>query len=118
MTEFRSCLDELFGGWTGFPTLITIFENKGIKHLNLISLWELTIATGNKEGNNAKLVIRETVLPKIIKDLESKELFFEAEYKDEEDLIELLDLSNKNLLNANLDSWQKVLPLYPISPIN
>ena len=72
----------------------------------------------NNEGNNANLVIRETVLPKVIKELESKELFFEADYKDEEDLIELLDLSNKNLLNANLDSWQKVLPLYPISPIN
>ena len=72
----------------------------------------------NNEGNNANLVIRETVLPKVIKELESKELFFEANYKDEEDLIELLDLSNKSLLNANVDSWQKVLPLYPISPIN
>ena len=27
-------------------------------------------------------------------------------------------LSNKNLLNTNVDSWQKVLPLYPISPFN
>ena len=72
----------------------------------------------NNEGNNANLVIRETVLPKVIKELKSKELFFEADYKDEEDLIELLDLSNKNLLNANVDSWQKVFPLYPISPIH
>ena len=72
----------------------------------------------NNVGNNANLFIRETVLPKVIKELESKELFFEANFKDEEDLIELLDLSNKNLLNANLNSWQKVLPLYPISPIN
>jgi len=72
----------------------------------------------NKEGNNTNLVIRETVLPKVIKELESKEPFFEADYKDEEDLIELLDLSNKNLLNAKVDSWQKVLPLYPISPVN
>ena len=72
----------------------------------------------NIEGNNENLVIRETVLPKVIKELISKELFFEADYKDEEDLIELLDLSNKNLLNANLNSWQTVLPLYPISPIN
>ena len=72
----------------------------------------------NNEGKNANLVVRETVLPKVIKELESKELFFEANYKDEEDLIELLDLSNKNLLNANVDSWQKVLPLYPISPTN
>ena len=67
---------------------------------------------------NAKLLIRETVLPKVIKDLEDEELFFEANYKDEEDLKELLDLSNKNLLNANVDSWQEVLPLYPISPTN
>ena len=64
------------------------------------------------------LVIRETVLPKVIKELESKELFFEAIFDDKEDLKELLDLSNKNLLNSNVDSWEKVLPLYPISPIN
>ena len=68
--------------------------------------------------NPSDLVIRETVLPKVVKELESKELFFEAIYDDKEDLKELLDLSNKNLLNSNVDSWQKVLPLYPISPIN
>ena len=64
------------------------------------------------------LVVRETVLPKVIQEFEEKELFFEANYKDKDDLTELLDLSNKNLLNAKVDSWQKVLPLYPISPIN
>ena len=68
--------------------------------------------------NNADLVIREKVTPRVVKELESKELFFEANYDDKEDLKELLDLSNKNLLNSNLDSWKKVLPLYPISPIN
>ena len=67
---------------------------------------------------NADLVIRETILPKVIKELDSKELFFEAEYDDKEDLMELLDLSNKNFLNTNISLWQKVLPLYPISPIN
>ena len=67
---------------------------------------------------NAALVIRETVLPKVIKEFDSKELFFEANYNDKEDLIDLLDLSNNNFLNANANSWQKVLPLYPISPIN
>ena len=72
----------------------------------------------NNEGNNANLVIRETVLPKFVEELESKEISFEADYDDKEDLKELLDLSNKNLLNSNLDSWRKVLPLYPISPIN
>ena len=66
----------------------------------------------------SELVIRETVLPKVVKELESKELFFEAIYDDKKDLKQLLDLSNKNLLNSNVDSWKKVLPLYPISPIN
>ncbi len=70
----------------------------------------------NDEQNDEDLIIRETVLPKVIKELDSKELFFEANYEDKEDLTELLDLSNKNFLNIN--SWQKVLPLYPISPIN
>jgi len=72
----------------------------------------------HNEKNSSDLIIREIVLPKIVKELESKELFFEAIYNDEEDLKELLALSNKNLLNSNVDSWKKVLPLYPISPIN
>ena len=72
----------------------------------------------HNEKNSSDLIIRETVLPKIIKELESKELSFEANYDDKKDLKELLDLSNKKLLNSNADSWRKVLPLYPISPIN
>ena len=72
----------------------------------------------HKEKDSSDLVIRETVLPKVVKELESKELTFEANYDDKEDLKELLNLANKNLLNSNLDSWRKVLPLYPISPIN
>ena len=70
------------------------------------------------EKNPSYRVIREIVLPKVVKELESKELFFEAIYDDKKDLKELLDLSNKNLLNSNVDSWKNVLPLYPISPIN
>ena len=72
----------------------------------------------HNEKTSSDLVIRETVLPKVIKEFESKELFLEANYDDKEDLKELLNLSNKNLLNTNVNSWQKVLPLYPISPIN
>ena len=72
----------------------------------------------HKEKDSSDLVIRETVLPKGVKELESKEVTFEANYDDKEDLKELLNLANKNLLNSNLDSWKKVLPLYPISPIN
>ena len=73
---------------------------------------------GNNKQENGELIIRETISPKFIQEIENKELFFEANYEDKEDLRELLDLSNKNFLNANVNSWQKVLPLYPISPIN
>ena len=72
----------------------------------------------HNEKNSSDLVIREKVLPKVVKELESKELSFEANYEDELDLKELLNISNKNFLNTNVNSWQKVLPLYPISPIN
>jgi len=72
----------------------------------------------HNEKNSSDLVIRETVLPKVVRELEIKELSFEATYDDKEDLKELLDLSNKNLLNSNVNSWQTVLPLYPISPTN
>ena len=71
-----------------------------------------------KEEQNDDLLIRETIMPKVFKELEIKELVFEANYEDEADLIELLNLSNKNLLNCIVNSWQKVLPLYPLSPIN
>ena len=72
----------------------------------------------HNEKNSSDIVIRETVLPKVVKEIKSKELNFEANYDDKEDLKELLNLTNKNLFNSNLDSWRKVLPLYPISPIN
>ena len=72
----------------------------------------------HKGKNSSDLFIRETILPKFVKELESKEISFEANYDDKDDLKELLNLSNKNLLNSNVDSWKKVFPLYPISPIN
>ena len=72
----------------------------------------------HNEKNSSDLVIRETVLPKVFKELDSKELSLEANYDDKEDLKELLDLTNKNLLNSNINSWKKVFPLYPLSPIN
>ena len=48
--------------------------------------------------------IRETVSPKVVQELDSKELFLEADYQDKEDLTELLDLTNKNSLNTNSNS--------------
>ena len=70
------------------------------------------------DQQNTKLIIQETVLPKVIKEFENKETFFEANYEDKKDLKELLNLSSKNLSNNNINSWQKVFPLYPISPTN
>ena len=70
------------------------------------------------EQTNFDLVIREIVLPKVIQEFDSKEIFFEANYEDKYDLTDLLDLSNKNYFNENVNSWKKVLPIYPISPIN
>ncbi len=70
------------------------------------------------EQKNTGLVVREIIMPKLIQKFGRKELFFEAKYEDKNDLKELLELSNKNFLDANVNSWQKVLPLYPISPIN
>jgi len=49
----------------------------------------------HKEKDSSDLVIRETVLPKVVKELESKEVTFEANYDDKEDLKELLNLANK-----------------------
>ena len=70
------------------------------------------------EKENKKLVLEEKVIPKVVQELDNKELNFQANYDDKEDLKELLNLSNKNLNISNFNSWEKVLPLYPISPIN
>jgi len=56
----------------------------------------------HNEKKTSDLVIRENVLPKVVKKIESKELSFEAIYDDKEDLKELLDLSNKNAANKYL----------------
>ena len=70
------------------------------------------------EAKKAELVIRETLSPKVVQEFGSKEIIFEANYEDKDDLRALLDLSSKNVSNNDVNSWQKVLPLYPISPIN
>ena len=64
------------------------------------------------------IVIKEKIIPKIFEELINIESSYQAEYSDMEDLKELLNLSNKNFQNSILNKWDKVLPLYPISPIN
>ena len=70
------------------------------------------------EKENKKLVLKEKVIPKVVQALDNKEPNFQANYDDEADLKELLNLSNNNLKLSHFKSWEKVLPLYPISPIN
>ena len=62
--------------------------------------------------------IKEKLIPKIFEELKNTDCSYQAEYNDMEDLKELLNLSDKNSQDSNFNSWDKVLPLYPISPIN
>ncbi len=68
--------------------------------------------------NPKVFTIKEIIIPRIFEELINIESSYKAEYCDIEDLKELLNLSNKNSQNPNFNSWDKVLPLYPVSPIN
>ena len=76
--------------------------------------YEVNIS-GKKNKNYA---VVEKVTPKLILELKDKEPNFQAMYNDKEDLRELLNLSNKNAAISQSNSWEKVFPLYPISPVN
>ena len=64
------------------------------------------------------IMIKEKIIPKLFENLTNIEPSYEAVFSDIEDLKELLNLSDKNSQESNYNSWDKVLPLYPISPIN
>tara|TARA_Y100001970_G_C14136769_1_gene804715 strand:+ start:20 stop:667 length:648 start_codon:yes stop_codon:yes gene_type:complete len=68
--------------------------------------------------NHENLAITEKVVPKVVQELVNPGPNFEASYDDEEDLRELLNLSNQNLAMSSVNTWKNVLPLYPLSPIN
>ena len=70
------------------------------------------------EKPNKDITIKEKIIPKIFEELTDTEYSYQAEYSDIEDLKELLNLSNKNSQHSSSNTWGKVLPLYPISPIN
>ena len=76
--------------------------------------YEICIA--KKPSKN--ITIKEKIIPKIFEELTDTECSYQAEYSDIEDLKELLNLSNKNSQNSSSNTWEKVLPLYPISPFN
>ena len=70
------------------------------------------------EKPDKNITIKEKIIPKIFEELTDKESSYQAKYSDIEDLKELLNLSNKNSQHSSSNTWEKVLPLYPISPIN
>ena len=70
------------------------------------------------EKTKNSLNVKEKIIPKIFEELKNTSCSYKAEYNDLEDLKELLNLSNKNSQHSSCDSWHRVLPLYPISPIN
>ena len=74
------------------------------------------ICISEKPKNN--ITIKEKIVPKIFEEFANEQSSYQAEYSDMEDLKELLNLSNKNSQNSNSHNWEKVLPLYPISPFN
>ena len=76
--------------------------------------YEIYVSEKTKNIEN----IKEKLIPKIFDELENPECSYNAEYNEIEDLKELLNLSDKNSQHPNLNSWDKVLPSYPISPIN
>ena len=67
---------------------------------------------------NKNFSTTEKIIPKVVEELAKTELNFQANYDDEKDLKELLNLSNQTSKVASCKSWEKVLPLYPLSPIN
>ena len=96
------------------------YVDEGIDTGEIISQEKVPVSSNDDEETLGKKILKKehVLYIKVIKELESKEIYFEADFNDKEDLKELLDLSNKNLLKTNENSWQKVEPLYPISPIN
>ena len=80
----------------------------------IIGKYEICIS----EESEKDIIIKEKNIPKIFEQLTNIESCYQAEYSDIEDLKELLNLSNKNSLNSDFNKWDKVLPLYLISPIN
>ena len=76
--------------------------------------YEINITKKTKEI----ITIKEITIPKLFEELINIDSSYEADYDVLEDLRELLNLSNKNYQNSSFNSWNEVLPLYPMSPIN
>ena len=70
------------------------------------------------KNETEKLITIEKIIPNLIQELNNKEYNFQANFNDKEDLKELLNLSNQNMKITKFNYWEKVLPIYPLSPTN
>ena len=71
-----------------------------------------------KNIQTQELIVKELVRPKLCKNLEKDSIYFEVSFNIKEELDELLNLSYLNYQNSISNSWEDVLPIYPISPVN
>ena len=71
-----------------------------------------------KNIQHQELIVKELVKPKLYKNLEKDSIHFEVSFNIKEELDELLNLSYLNYKNSISNSWEDVLPIYPISPVN
>jgi len=62
--------------------------------------------------------IKELIKPRLYKDIDNINIYYEVDYDTKDDLKELLRLSLENHHDSVFPSWEDVLPIYPISPIN
>ena len=72
----------------------------------------------SKNDQTQELIVKELVRPKLCKNLEKDSIQFEVSFNIKEELEELLNLSYLNHQNSISNSWEDVLPIYPISPVN
>ncbi len=71
------------------------------------------------ENNNyGNICIKEIISPKLYNKFSNKEQNFEAEYDIRNELKELLELSFINYRKLIFNSWENVLPIYPIEAVN
>tara|TARA_Y100001933_G_scaffold260102_1_gene311451 strand:+ start:482 stop:1150 length:669 start_codon:yes stop_codon:yes gene_type:complete len=65
-----------------------------------------------------EFMVKELIRPKLYKNLETDIIHYEANFNIKEELAELLNLSYLNHQNSISNPWEKVFPIYPISPVN
>jgi len=71
-----------------------------------------------KNIQTQEFIVNELVRPKLYKNLEKNSIHYEVSFNIKEELEELLNLSYLNHQNSISNSWENVLPIYPISPVN